>query len=149
VTRDATRRQLGEFLRAQRELANLSIRQLARLADVSDSYLSQVERGLYRPSADVLKAVALVLHLQPESLYARLGLMEERTGGARDVEEAIRHDPRLSAQKKDALLRLYRTLVADADAPQRAQAADPAARRRGHAAGGGQPADGSAASPSR
>jgi transcriptional regulator with XRE-family HTH domain len=149
VTRDATRRQLGEFLRAQRELANLSIRQLARLADVSDSYLSQVERGLYRPSADVLKAVALVLHLQPESLYARLGLMEERTGGARDVEEAIRHDPRLTAQRKDALLRLYRTLVADADAPQRAQAADPAARRRGHAAGGGQPADGSAASPSR
>ncbi|MGZ6839671.1 MAG: helix-turn-helix domain-containing protein [Frankiaceae bacterium] len=149
MTRDATRRQLGEFLRAQRELANLSIRQLARLADVSDSYLSQVERGLYRPSADVLKAVALVLHLQPESLYARLGLMEERTGGARDVEEAIRHDPRLTAQKKDALLRLYRTLVADADAPQRAQAADPAARRRGHAAGGGQPADGSAASPSR
>ena len=149
MTRDATRRQLGEFLRAQRELANLSIRQLARLADVSDSYLSQVERGLYRPSADVLKAVALVLHLQPESLYARLGLMEERTDGARDVEEAIRHDPRLTAQKKDALLRLYRTLVADADAPQRAQAADPAARRRGHAAGGGQPADGSAASPSR
>ena len=149
MTRDATRRQLGEFLRAQRELANLSIRQLARLANVSDSYLSQVERGLYRPSADVLKAVALVLHLQPESLYARLGLMEERTGGARDVEEAIRHDPRLTAQKKDALLRLYRTLVADADAPQRAQAADPAARRRGHAAGGGQPADGSAASPSR
>jgi transcriptional regulator with XRE-family HTH domain len=153
VTRDATRRQLGEFLRAQRELANLSIRQLARLANVSDSYLSQVERGLYRPSADVLKAVALVLHLQPESLYARLGLMEERTGGARDVEEAIRHDPRLTAQRKDALLRLYRTLVADADAdadaPQRAQAADPAARRRGHAAGGAQPADGSAASPSR
>ena len=113
MSRETTRRQLGEFLRAQRELANLSIRQLARLADVSDSYLSQVERGLYRPSADVLKAVALVLHLQPESLYARLGLLEEKVGGAPNVEEAIRHDPRLSAQKKDVLLRLYRTLVAE------------------------------------
>ena len=135
MTRDATRRQLGEFLRAQRELANLSIRQLARLADVSDSYLSQVERGLYRPSADVLKAVALVLHLQPESLYARLGLMEEKTGGAPDVEVAIRHDPRLSAQKKDVLLRLYRTLVAEADeleaAGRDAAAARPAGAERG------------------
>ena len=130
MTRDATRRQLGEFLRAQRELANLSIRQLARLADVSDSYLSQVERGLYRPSADVLKAIALVLHLQPESLYARLGLLEEKVGGAPNVEEAIRHDSRLSAQKKDVLLRLYRTLVAEADdgqAPDTTSAAGPAA----------------------
>ena len=97
MQRDATHHQLGEFLRAQRELANLSIRQLARLAHVSDSYLSQVERGLHRPSAEVVKAVAMVLHLQPEPLYARLGLLEERSGGGRDVEEALRHDPRLTA----------------------------------------------------
>jgi len=115
MKRDATHHQLGEFLRAQRELANLSIRQLARLANVSDSYLSQVERGMYRPSAEVVKAVAMVLHLQPEPLYARLGLLEERSGGGRDVEEALRHDPRLTAEKKDAMLRLYRVLAADTD----------------------------------
>lgn len=115
MKRDATHHQLGEFLRAQRELANLSIRQLARLANVSDSYLSQVERGMYRPSAEVVKAVAMVLHLQPEPLYARLGLLAERSGGGRDVEEALRHDPRLTAEKKDAMLRLYRVLAADTD----------------------------------
>lgn len=111
MKRAAAHHQLGEFLRAQRELANLSIRQLARLANVSDSYLSQVERGLYRPSADVVKAVAKVLHLQPELLYARIGLLEERSGGVRGVEEALRHDPRLTGQQKDALLRVYRVLA--------------------------------------
>ena len=114
VKRDGPHHQLGEFLRAQRERANLSIRQLARLANVSDSYLSQVERDLHRPSADVLKAVATVLHLQPESLYTRLGLLEERSGGVHDVEEALRHDPRLTAAKKDVMLRLYRVLATDA-----------------------------------
>jgi transcriptional regulator with XRE-family HTH domain len=138
MSRETTRRQLGEFLRAQRELANLSIRQLARLADVSDSYLSQVERGLYRPSADVLKAIALVLHLQPESLYARLGLLEEKAGSAPDVEEAIRHDPRLSAQKKDVLLRLYRTLVAE-DADQHSAPVDDVAPAGSATAGDSEP----------
>ena len=62
----------------------------------------------------MLKAVATVLHLQPESLYARLGLLEERSGGVHDVEEALRHDPRLTAAKKDVMLRLYRVLATDA-----------------------------------
>jgi transcriptional regulator with XRE-family HTH domain len=101
---------LGEFIRLQRGMAKLSLRQLAELANVSNAYLSQVERGLYQPSAQVLKGVAEALHLSAEELYARAGLLDDEAHRA-GVEEAIRVDERLTDEQKDALLRVYRGFV--------------------------------------
>ena len=102
---------LGDFIRMQRNLANLSLRQLAELADVSNAYLSQVERGLYRPSAHVLKSVADALKVSVESMYARAGLLDDDDAPPQpDVEQAIRLDDSLSADQKEALIRLYRTM---------------------------------------
>lgn len=98
---------LGEFIRLQREMAHLSLRQLSELADVSNAYLSQVERGLYQPSAQVLKGIADALHLSAEELFARAGLLDDE-GRQPSVEEAIRLDERLTPEQKDALLGVYR-----------------------------------------
>ena len=105
-----------EFIRSQRRLAQLSVRQLAELAKVSNAYLSQVERGVYRPSAKVLKHLAEALHVSAETLYARAGLLEEdaEREHAVEVEEAIRLDPRLSDDQKDTLIRVYRAFVGPA-----------------------------------
>ena len=106
---------LGEFIRNQREITRLSLRQLANLAQISNPYLSQIERGLYRPSAEVLKSLAEALGIAPESLFARAGLLDsEEPAPARDVEEAIRLDPHLSSEQKDTLLRVYRGFAASA-----------------------------------
>jgi transcriptional regulator with XRE-family HTH domain len=103
---------LGEFIRMQRGLLQLSLRQLADLADVSNAYLSQVERGVYTPSAHVLKNLAEALHLSAETLYARAGLLDDDPDGrAPGVEEAVRLDDRLSAEQKEALIRVYRGFV--------------------------------------
>ena len=99
---------LGEFIRLQREIAHLSLRQLGELADVSNAYLSQVERGLYQPSAQVLKGIADGLQISAEELYARAGLLEADDERAPSVEEAIRLDRRLTREQKDALLGVYR-----------------------------------------
>lgn len=97
---------LGAFIRMQREFAHLSLRQLADAANVSNAYLSQVERNLYRPSAQVLKGLADALHLSVETLYARAGLLDEEPPPG--VEEAIRLDDRLTAEQKETLIRVYR-----------------------------------------
>ncbi len=101
---------LGEFIRRQRELANLSLRELARQAGVSNPYLSQIERGIYKPSAKVLKHLAEALHVSAESLYARAGFLEEDpdVDVSPAVENAIRMDPRLTTDQKETLLRVYR-----------------------------------------
>ncbi|HEY5256984.1 MAG TPA: helix-turn-helix transcriptional regulator [Candidatus Baltobacteraceae bacterium] len=106
-------RDLGEFIRAQRELANLSLRQLAEMSKVSNPYLSQVERGLYKPSADVLKNIADALHLSAESFFTQAGLLDEtvRASSPAQVESAIKLDPRLTAAQKETLIRIYRGLV--------------------------------------
>ena len=105
------RDELGEFIRVQRELAQLSLRQLADLAKVSNAYLSQVERGLYRPSAQVLKNLADALKLSVETMYTRAGLLDDdEDAQPADVEQAIRLDDTLSADQKEALIRLYRTM---------------------------------------
>lgn len=105
---------LGEFIRSQRELANLSMRQLAEIAKISNPYLSQVERGLYKPSADVLKQIANALHISAETMYAQAGLLDETTSDQNHhgVEHAIKLDPRLSVDQKEALIRIYRSFVA-------------------------------------
>jgi transcriptional regulator with XRE-family HTH domain len=106
---------LGDFIQSQRRLANLSIRQLSRMTKVSNPYLSQIERGVYRPSAKVLKAIAGALNISAEQVYARAGLLDEAdrdpAASPAGVEEAIRLDERLSTVQKDALIRVYRGFI--------------------------------------
>lgn len=115
------REALGDFIRNQREITRLSLRQLANLAQISNPYLSQIERGLYKPSAEVLKSLAEALGISPQTLFARAGFLDPDDAGApvSDVETAIRLDERLAPEQKDTLLRVYRGLVraGSADAP--------------------------------
>jgi len=109
-----TRKAVGDFIRLQRGLADLSLRQLSQLSDVSNAYLSQVERGLYMPSAQVLKNIAEALDLSAETLYQRAGLLDKSqglAGSAADVEQAIRLDDALTAEQKEALMGVYRGFV--------------------------------------
>lgn len=110
-------RALGHFIRAQRKLANLSLRELAEAANVSNAYLSQIERGLHEPSVRVLKAVARALNLSADTLLVQAGLLEtvaeeEEIGRSGLVESVILADPRLSQSQKDALIGVYRSYVA-------------------------------------
>jgi transcriptional regulator with XRE-family HTH domain len=105
---------VGEFIRAQRELANLSLRQLADVAKISNPYLSQIERGIHKPSADVLKSLASALKISAETMYAQAGLLDGTPAdrdGLGGVEHAIRLDPALSTDQKETLLRVYRGFV--------------------------------------
>lgn len=104
---------LGEFIRAQRQLANLSLREMAAMTSVSNAYLSQVERGLHQPSLKVLHSIAAALQLSTEQLLAQAGWVSggrEAASGNR-TEEAIRTDPRLSPEQRAALLGVYRSFV--------------------------------------
>jgi transcriptional regulator with XRE-family HTH domain len=108
---------LGRFIRAQRKLANLSLRDLAERTHVSNPYLSQIERGLHEPSVRVLKAVAAALNVSAETLLARAGLLDDEDERAGDAdadgtESAIRADPGLTDEQKTALLAVYRSYVA-------------------------------------
>jgi transcriptional regulator with XRE-family HTH domain len=112
--RDAVWNGVGEFIRAQREMARLSLRQLAEIANISNPYLSQVERGLHKPSADVLKNLASALKISAETMYAQAGLLDgdaTRPGRDPDVEESIRLDTRLSPDQKETLVSIYRGFV--------------------------------------
>jgi transcriptional regulator with XRE-family HTH domain len=115
---DDQRRLLGGFIRAQRQLANLSLRQLSALAEVSNPYLSQVERGLHEPSVRVLKSIADALNVSAETLLEQAGLI---TGDGETDDEAtessIRADVRLTESQKRALLSVYRSYV-EANAEQ-------------------------------
>lgn len=110
---------LGEFIRAQRRLADLSVRQLADLASVSNPYLSQVERGLYQPSAQVLKGIAGALNISAETLFAQAGLLagEEPNDKRPAVEGAIRLDDRLTHDQKLALIQVYRGFIGTSGRP--------------------------------
>ncbi len=94
---------LGQFIRGQRQLAKLSLRELADRARVSNPYLSQIERGMHEPSVRVLKAIAAALGLPAETLLAEAGLLDEDEGAPRATEAAIRADAALTAEQKDAL----------------------------------------------
>jgi transcriptional regulator with XRE-family HTH domain len=104
--------ELGEFIRQQREVANVSVRRLAELAGVSNPYLSQIERGLRRPSAEILQQLAKALKISVEALYVRAGLLSEDEAAALpSVREAISRDPLLTAEQKQALLNVYDSFV--------------------------------------
>ena len=114
---DDARRQwadVAELLRTQRQLARLSLRHLAKMTSVSDSYLSQVERGLYEPSPEVLKSIAEALNIPINGLYERLGWLDDDPAAATavpGVEESIDADQQLTKAQKHALREMYRTLI--------------------------------------
>ena len=102
--------ELGEFIRQQRERSKMSLRRLADRAGISNPYLSQIERGLRKPSAEILKSLARALSIQAESMYVRAGLLDEGFSPP-TVVEAVEADPVLSTRQKQVLLELYRTLI--------------------------------------
>ncbi len=104
---------LGAYLREQRQHAKLSLRQLADLADVSNPYLSQIERGLKKPSAEILQSLAKGLRISAESLYVRAGILEERDEQQVGIEAAILGDPALSERQKRVLLDIYESFRAE------------------------------------
>lgn len=111
---------LGGFIRAQRQLANLSLREMAAMTSVSNAYLSQVERGLHQPSLKVLRSIADALQLSTDQLLSQAGWARGTETSADDVgaapststtEDAIRADPRLTPEQRTALLGVYRSFV--------------------------------------
>ena len=102
--------QVGNFIREQRSAARVSLRELARSAGVSNPYLSQVERGLRKPSAEILASIARGLKISAESLYEQAGILDRRSGNP-DTVAAIRSDTALSERHKAVLLELYETYV--------------------------------------
>ncbi|MGY5129304.1 helix-turn-helix domain-containing protein [Streptomyces nigrescens] len=99
---------LGEFLREQRRTAQLSLRQLADAAGVSNPYLSQIERGLRKPSAEILQQLAKALRISAETLYVQAGILDERRGlDGVEVQTAILTDPALNERQKQVLLQIY------------------------------------------
>lgn len=105
-------RELGEYIRDQRHSAKISVRQLARIAGVSNPYLSQIERGLRRPSADILQQIAKALEISAEALYVQAGILDEHHGDT-DVPGAIIRDTEISERQKQVLLQLYSTFRAE------------------------------------
>jgi transcriptional regulator with XRE-family HTH domain len=116
---ETQRKALGAFIRTQRQMANLSLRQLAELTHLSNPYLSQVERGLHQPSVRVLKAISDALNVSAETLMAQAGLIEAAADGTKPApeagepktEDAIRADSRLSDEQKAALIAVYRSML--------------------------------------
>ena len=117
---DETARQqleaLGEFIKHQRTMAKMSLRDMAARTNVSNPYLSQIERGLHEPSVRVLKAIAAALNVSAESLLVQAGLLDDAHGDGDDappsVEDAIRADSRLTEEQQGAMLAVYRSYVA-------------------------------------
>lgn len=105
---------LGRYIKVQREVAQLSVRHLARMAEVSDSYLSQIEKGRHQPSAQVLTNIAKGLSLQPDVLFRMAGWLPADPGAGKNaVISAITADARLSEKQRSALVQTYKSMVGD------------------------------------
>jgi transcriptional regulator with XRE-family HTH domain len=113
---------LGEYIRDQRRSAQYSLRQLAEVAGVSNPYLSQIERGLRKPSAEILQQIAKALRISAETLYIQAGILDERDG-EQQVATAVLGDPSLTERQKRVLLDIYESFRHENDALR--QAADP------------------------
>ena len=155
-------RELGEYVRDQRRLGQLSLRRLSELSGISNPYLSQIERGLRRPSAGILQQLARALHISAETLYVRAGMLDdERSGPAGDLVEAIRRATDLDDDHKRALIHVYESFRAEraarleralrpADRPSRSERSRARGRRTGTGPAGTGPAgSGPAARPAR
>jgi transcriptional regulator with XRE-family HTH domain len=119
-------RNLGDYIRDQRSTAQISLRQLATLAGVSNPYLSQIERGLRKPSAEILQQIAKALRISAEALYVQAGILEERYGDS-DVPAAILSDAHLAERQKQVLLELYEAYRRETDAASKSEEAVPPA----------------------
>jgi transcriptional regulator with XRE-family HTH domain len=113
---------LGEFIRRQRELSEMSMREFARVAGISNPYLSQIERGLRAPSEQVMQAIADTLKVSADTLYQHAGVdpRQERDSA---VLQAIREDPRLTGRQRQALTQVYEAFVATGPQPSRSRRA--------------------------
>jgi transcriptional regulator with XRE-family HTH domain len=108
----------GEYLRAQRQLADLSLRQLSQLTNISNPYLSQIERGVHQPSVRIIRSLADALNLSAQALLAQAaGIDDSGPTGSADTEAAIKDDPRLSSDQKAALLMVLHGFVGNDKAP--------------------------------
>ncbi len=130
--RNVTVNSIGEYIREQREQAKISMRQLAQSAGVSNPYLSQIERGLRKPSADILQQIAKGLRISAEALYVQAGILEDRPADS-GVRSALLADPELSERQKQVLIEIYESFrrenavggaAADADTADGATAAE-------------------------
>lgn len=102
---------VGEFIKSQREIARMSVRRLAELAEISNPYLSQIERGLRRPSAEILQQIAKALEISAETLYVRAGFLSDEAPHHNEVRDAIARDPKLNDEQRRALLNVYDSFV--------------------------------------
>jgi transcriptional regulator with XRE-family HTH domain len=109
---DSPAHDIGEFIREQRQLAEMSLRRLADLAGVSNPYLSQIERGLRKPSAQILQQLAKALQVSAETMYVRAGMLDADSAAEPTLESAIRHAPELNEEQRKALLSVYRSFLA-------------------------------------
>jgi transcriptional regulator with XRE-family HTH domain len=128
---------LGEFIREQRRTAQISVRQLAKLAGVSNPYLSQIERGLRRPSAEIMQQIAKGLRISAEALYVQAGILDERVVGG-VVIDAIIADPTITERQKQVMVEVYDSFRKE----NMRRDADEAAANRAQASGGGTSASG-------
>ena len=115
---------IGEYIREQRQRAKISLRQLADAAGVSNPYLSQIERGLRKPSAEILQQIAKGLRISAEALYVQAGILEDRKADT-DVQAAIRADLILTERQKQVLLDIYESFRKENEGGARATAARP------------------------
>jgi transcriptional regulator with XRE-family HTH domain len=124
---------IGDYIREQREQARISVRQLAQQAGVSNPYLSQIERGLRKPSADILQQIAKGLRISAEALYVQAGILEDRPADS-GVRSAVLADPDLSERQKQVVMEIYESFrkenaaIAEAQAAEAAEAAAEAAQ---------------------
>ncbi|MFB8081686.1 helix-turn-helix domain-containing protein [Streptomyces sp. NPDC056013] len=126
---------LGDYLREQRRTAQLSLRQLADAAGVSNPYLSQIERGLRKPSAEVLQQVAKALRISAETLYVRAGILDETEREELETRAVVLADPSINERQKQVLLQIYDSFRKE-NAAEAAAAAATAAAQTGAAGAG-------------
>jgi len=117
-------RDLGTFIREQRDLSRLSLRRLSDLAGISNPYLSQIERGLRKPSAEILQQIARALRISAETLYERAGLLEVKTDRG-DTVAAILRDPDLTDDARQTILKVYLSLRSPRAGPRTGPRAGP------------------------
>ncbi|MHB8468014.1 MAG: helix-turn-helix domain-containing protein [Acidimicrobiales bacterium] len=117
-------RELGKFIRDQRDQSRLSLRRLSDLAGISNPYLSQIERGLRKPSAEILQQIAKALRISAETLYERAGLLEAHEGTG-DTLAAILRDPLLTEDGRQTLIKVYQSLRLDPPVPSSSPGLDP------------------------
>jgi transcriptional regulator with XRE-family HTH domain len=129
---------LGEFIRRQRELSEVSMRQFADLVGISNPYLSQIERGLRAPSEQVVQSIADALQVSADTLYEQAGLKTDEKPSV--VVEAIRQDPKLSSRQRQALIEIYESFTGAKGRPRRRRAAgNGGGEDKASAASGGDP----------